>query len=125
MYQFSFERLEVWQLARKLATDVYKITAGFPSEEKFGLVSQMRRAASSVCANLAEGSSRTTAKDQANFTSIAFSSLMELYNHMILSGDLGFIQEEQLNDIRMAIQQLSVKLSNYRSAQLKRSEKDK
>lgn len=64
---FAFEKLEVCKESRKLASDIYKLTQQYPDSEKYGLVSQMRRASISVCSNIAEGSSRTTAKDQANF----------------------------------------------------------
>ena len=119
-YRFSFEKLEVWQMARNLTINVYKVTARYPAEEKYSLVSQMRRAALSVCANLAEGSSRYTAKDQAHFTTIAFSSLLELLNHQIISADLGFLPENELLSFRKDIQSLSVRLVNLKTSQLKR-----
>ncbi len=119
-YQFSFEKLDVWQLARKLATAVYKATQSFPAEERYSLVSQIRRSAVSVSANIAEGTTRQTAKDQAHFTTISFSSLMELFNHLIIAADLGYILNEELVVYRQQIQQLSVKLSNLRASQVKR-----
>ncbi len=119
-YQFSFEKLEVWQLARTLATDIYKSTKIFPAEEKFLLVSQIRRAVLSVGANIAEGTTRATGKDQARFTTIAFSSMMELFNHLIVARDLGYITEDELTFYRQKIQPLSVKLSNLKTSQLKR-----
>ena len=119
-YQFSFEKLAVWQLARKLATAVYKVTQSFPAEEKFSLVSQIRRSAVSVSANIAEGTTRQTAKDQAHFTTISYSSLMELFNHLIIAADLGYIRNDELVVYRQQIQQLSVKLSNLRASQVKR-----
>ena len=119
-YQFSFEKLEVWQLSRQLTADIYKQTQSFPSEEKFSLISQIRRAALSVAANISEGTTRTTAKDQAHFTTIAFSSLMELFNHLIIACDLGYMQEGEIKKYREFIRNLSVKLSNLKSSQLKR-----
>ncbi len=67
MYTYSFEKLDVWQLAKKLVVKIYKITNQFPGGEKFGIVSQMRRAAVSIYSNLAEGSGRNTPKGQAHF----------------------------------------------------------
>lgn len=67
MYVFSFEKLEVWKEAIQLLKDLYKITAKFPSDEKFGLTSQVRRATNSIAANIAEGASRITDKDKALF----------------------------------------------------------
>lgn len=122
-YQFSFEKLEVWQLSTKLAGDIYKQTQSFPAEEKYSLVSQIRRSVLAVSANIAEGSTRVSAKDQAHFTTIAFSSLMELFNHLIIASDLGYISEEQLSQYRVQVQSLSVKLSNLKSAQIRRIEK--
>jgi four helix bundle protein len=83
-------------------------------------VSQMRRASISVCANLSEGSSRHSAKDQAHFTSLAFSSLLELLNHSIIANDLKMVTDSELVNIRKSTQQLSIRLSNLRAAQLKR-----
>ena len=69
-YTFSFEKLEIWQLAIQLSVKTYKVTKSFPSEEKFGLVSQIRRASNSVSANIAEGMSRSSMKDRARFIQI-------------------------------------------------------
>jgi four helix bundle protein len=95
-YQFSFEKLEVWQLSRTLAGDIYKRTQSFPPEEKYSLISQLRRSALSVSANIAEGTTRASAKDQAHFTTIAFGSLMELFNHLVIANDLGYIKEDEV-----------------------------
>ena len=119
MYIYGFEKLEVWQLSRKLVLTIYKLTKDFPSEEKFILTSQIRRSCLSVSANLAEGTSRGTAKDQAHFTQIAYSSLMELLNHLIVSADLGYLSEKTLNDIRPEIELLSNKLNTFHKSQLK------
>ena len=65
MREFSFEKLEVWQIARKFTKEIYRISSIFPDEEKFGLTSQIRRAAVSVSSNIAEGSSRRSGIEQA------------------------------------------------------------
>jgi four helix bundle protein len=78
MYTYPFEKLEVWQLARKLVVNIYKLTEKFPAEERFGLVNQMRRASVSICSNLAEGSGRKTSKDQAYFYNMAYSSISNI-----------------------------------------------
>ncbi len=116
-YKFSFERLEVWQLSRLLVIDIYNLMEQFPEKEKYGLVSQMKRAAISVSSNIAEGSTRNSAKDQARFSTIAYGSLIELLNQLILSFDLKLILENQLLALRNKIQVLSVKLNNLRAAQ--------
>lgn len=90
-HQFAFEKLDVWKEARKLVKNIYISTKSFPKSEQFGITNQIRRAAVSVPSNIAEGVSRTTGKDQAHFTSIAFGSLMELTNQLMISVDLGFL----------------------------------
>ena len=117
-YKFSFEKLEVWQSARVLVVEIYKVTNKFPDSERFGLTNQLRRAANSVCANLAEGSTRISSKEQAHFTSIAYGSLIEVLNHLIISNDLSFLEEEKLIQLRAKIQPLSIKINNLRTKQL-------
>jgi len=117
------KKLEVWQLARILTTDIYRHTVKFPNEEKYLLTSQLRRAAVSVASNLAEGSTRTSAKDKAHFTTIAFSSLMEVLNHLIIAVDLGYLKNDDLLNYRKQVQTLSVKLSNLKTSQLKQMNK--
>jgi four helix bundle protein len=91
---FSYEKLNVWQKARELSVKIYKSTKDFSSEEKFGLTSQMRRAAVSISSNIAEGTGRHSFKDKARFTEIAYSSALELLNQLILSKDLEFLSDE-------------------------------
>ena len=86
----SFEQLEVWQWAHKLVLAVYRTTSGLPSDEKFGLISQMRRAAVSVPANIAEGFKRRGRADKKHFYNIGQSSLEELRYYFILCRDLGY-----------------------------------
>jgi len=116
MNQHSFERLAVWQDSRALAKAIYQLTREFPSDEKFGLVSQIRRSAISVSSNIVEGSYRSSNKDKANFMNVAFGSLMELLSQVIISKDLDYINEEQYIELRSAIERTSNKiasLSNY------------
>src|ERR1700730_8044414 len=89
--QYSFEKLRVWQAARKLAKAIYLSTSKFPQRETYGFTSQCNRAAISVVANLAEGSSRQSPKDQAHFSEIADGSLMELACLLILAEDIGIL----------------------------------
>ena len=90
-----FEDLMVWQKAHQLALKVYQLTGGFPTDEKFGLVSQMRRAAVSVPANIAEGFKKTGRKDKANFYNIAQGSLEELRYYFILAQDLKYATDTE------------------------------
>ena len=86
-----FQQLEVWQEAHKLTLLVYKITKAFPGEEKFGLVSQMRRAAVSIPANIVEDFKRRSLRDKLRFYNIAEDSLEEVKYFFILSKDLNYI----------------------------------
>lgn len=93
------KKLDVWKLSMELSKTVYRLTAAFPGEEKFGLVSQMRRAAVSVPSNIAEGAARSSNNEFRNFLSIARSSLSELDTQLDLSQQLGFITEQSRRDI--------------------------
>lgn len=92
------------------------MTASFPNEEKFGLVSQMRRAVVSVSSNIAEGSARKTNKDQAHFYTTAYGSLIELLNQVILSLDLNYIESEQYSELRESISLISNQLNALRKS---------
>lgn len=89
----SFEDLVAWQQARTLAKEIYLMSRAFPKEEQFALTSQMRRAATSVTANIAEGFSRQTAPDKVHFYSIALGSLTELQSFLYTALDVEYIQE--------------------------------
>jgi four helix bundle protein len=121
MKAYSFESLKAWQYSKELAKTVYQITKGFPADERYGLTSQMRRSAVSVPTNIAEGSGRKTGKDKAHFTTQSYSSLMEVLNHAIIANDLGYMNQEQLKNIRTQIDQVAPLLSGLRNAQLKQS----
>ncbi len=114
-YLFPHEKLKVWQMAKDLAKNVYGLTRSFPDEEKFGLTNQMRRAAVSVMSNLAEGSGRTSSKDQAHFSQLAYGSLMELDSQFQLSMDLAFIDQPAYLDIRKDIETLSSGINALRT----------
>jgi four helix bundle protein len=115
--QYSFEKLRVWQAARDLSKAVYLTTAKFPHREIYGLASQCNRAAVSVAANLAEGSSRRSRKDQAHFSEIAYGSLMELACLLILANDIGILESEAEQVLRGSIEQLSSQLNALHRSQ--------
>ena len=89
----DFRNLKVWQKAHALTLAVYRGTRDFPSEEKFGLTSQLRRACSSVSANLAEGCARGGDIDFARFVTMAAGSASEADYHLLLARDLGYLEE--------------------------------
>jgi len=94
-YQGTFRKLIAWQAAKKLTQEVYRLANRFPSEEIYGLTSQMKRASISIMSNLAEGNQRTGPKDILHFFNIAFSSLTELDCQSEVSFDLGYIKHDQ------------------------------
>lgn len=93
----SYRELDVWKQARSLVKSVYQLSNNFPKTEQYGLVSQLRRAAISVPSNIAEGCGRNHYKDSIQFFFVARGSLYEIETQLILSSDLGFILEDELN----------------------------
>ena len=91
----SYRDLEVWQLAMALAKQVYEATGAFPSDERFGLINQMRRAAVSIPSNVAEGHARSSTAEFQRFITIAMGSVAELETQILLSQDLGFLNSDQ------------------------------
>ncbi len=112
------EKLVVWQEAHKLCLLIYHITKKYPQEERYGLVSQMRKSSASVPTNIVEGNMRITAKDKAHFFDISRGSLEELHYQAILSRDLTYIALEQFRDVDDRIQCTSYLLTKLRSAVL-------
>lgn len=110
----NYTELVVWQKSRELVKDVYLLTKNYSQDEKFGLVSQMRRAAVSILSNIAEGSGRSTDKDFANFLSIAMGSSFELETQCWLSLDLGFIEKEKTTEIIKLIKEIQKMLYSFR-----------
>ncbi len=88
-----YEDLIVWQKSHKLVLEIYKLTKDFPANETYGLVSQLRRSSSSVCANIVEGH-KSSRKEFTRFLNIAIGSLNETNYHIRLSLDLGYIKKE-------------------------------
>lgn len=95
----NFRELNVWQKSRNLNKDVYEMSENFPQREQYGIISQIRRSSVSISSNIAEGSARQTTKDFIRFLRIALGSAFELETQLILSTDLGFVDEEKINPI--------------------------
>lgn len=119
MKVFSFEKLKVWQKSRQLSIVIYNRTKSYPDDERFGLVSQMRRSAISISSNIAEGSGRYNSKDKARFTEIAFGWALELLNQTIISSDLQFISKEDYLHVRNELTEIMAMLDSLRKSQLK------
>lgn len=111
MHVYSFEKLEVWKEAIQLVVNTHKITDLFPNEEKFGLISQMRRSSVSVSSNIAEGTARQTNKDKAHFLTVAYSSTLELLNQAIIAKELKFISQENYKNIRLEVESITNKIN--------------
>lgn len=95
----TYKELDVWKKARAFVKDIYIITRDFPNEEKYGLMSQMRRCAVSIPSNIAEGYGRQFKKETVQFLHISRGSLYELETQMYIAYDLSFISEEKLNKL--------------------------
>ena len=109
--QYGFEKLEVYQDARIYVRQVYLLTSTFSEKEKYGLCSQLQRAAVSIVSNIAEGTSRASDKEKERFIEIAYGSLLETYCQLQIANDLNYITLEQLNEIRLQINKIANKLS--------------
>jgi len=107
----NYKELDVWRKAVSLAIEIYKATSRFPEMEKFGLTAQIRRAASSVPANIAEGWGRGTTKEYIQFLLVARGSLMELETHAIIGQRLRYLSQEQLTAVQEQIEEVGKMLN--------------
>lgn len=114
MYVFSFEKLDVWQNSREFVLDIYKLTKKFPLSEIYGVTSQIKRSATSIAKNIAEGTSRNTKKDKAHFLTISYSSTMETLNHLIISKDLDYLSEEDYLICREKLEKIGNQINNLK-----------
>jgi four helix bundle protein len=99
----NYRELKVWQRSYRLCLEIYKITKRFPNEERYGLTSQIRRAAVSVPSNIAEGYGRKTTPEYIRFLYIAYGSICELETQILLSGDLRYIETGKLEILQEGI----------------------
>jgi len=113
---FSFEKLDAYVYARDLVKNIYELQKQFPREELFALGSQVRRAATSITANIAEGSGRNSNKEKSHFIEIAFGSLTEVFSELQTAQDLGYITENSLNNLRPQFSRLAKILSGLRKS---------
>jgi len=112
----SFRDLEVWKIAMDLATECYRVTKAFPKDELFGMTSQIRRAAASIPANIAEGQGREHTKEFLHHLSIARGSLMEVQTHLLLAQRVDLLNAHQLNQLLPICERISQMLSRLRQA---------
>lgn len=112
MLKLNHKKLNVWKISFELVKEIYLLTSCFPAEEKFGLVSQLRRAAVSIPSNISEGSSRKTKPDRTRFFEIARSSLVEIDTQIELSCQLGYLKANDINTLEELANQTFAMLSN-------------
>ncbi|MGJ3242326.1 MAG: four helix bundle protein [Opitutales bacterium] len=109
---FRFEKLDIWQETRALNRLIYEWTRSFPSEEAFGLTSQLRRASVSISSNIAEGSGRNSDADFCRFLEIAFGSLMEMVSQAFLANDEAYLSDESHHELMTRADSLSRTLAD-------------
>jgi len=112
----KYSELLVWQKAMDLVTDIYKITASFPNEERFGLSSQARRAAVSIPSNIAEGHGRKSTGAYLNHLSIAYGSLMELETQTKIAVRLCFLQEDTAANLLQRMDEIGRMLTGLKNS---------
>ncbi len=108
-----YQELQVWQKAVDLAVKIHKSTKEIPAEEKFGLISQIKKSAISIPSNIAEGAGRNGKKEFSNFLGIALASSFELHTQMIIANKLDFLSEHELRQLESElehVQNMIVKL---------------
>jgi four helix bundle protein len=109
----NFKKLYVWSRAMDFTTSIYKLTGSFPIEERYGIISQMKRSAVSIPSNISEGSGRRTNADQARFMNIALGSSFELETQILLSKQLGYAKPEEADEALNELTFIQVALSKY------------
>ena len=116
---FNFERLDVWQKSIDFADLVYRVTRSFPDDERFGLTSQMRRAAVSTSSNIAEGNARFSKADNARFIEIATGSVFEVVSQSFISRRRGFLSQTDFDLLYAAAEEQGRMLSGLRNSLLR------
>jgi four helix bundle protein len=109
----DFKELKVWQKAHELVLGVYRATQAFPAKERFALTTQLRKAASSVPSNIAEGCGRGHDRDFARFLGIAAGSASEVEYQLILSRDLGYLQPEKHAELDVQVNEVKRMLNSF------------
>ena len=102
----SFKDLTVWTKSLQLVKEVYLLTTSFPDSEKFGLTNQIRRASVSIPANIAEGYGRNSSKERRQFIAVAKGSASELEAELLISRELGFIDEKSFTSIQVQLSEV-------------------
>ena len=120
--EYSFQKLNAWKEAKQLVVDVYRLLDGFPNFEKYALCDQIRRAIVSVPSNIAEGSGRMSLKEKIHFLEIAYGSLMESYNQLLIAVGLTYITEASVEVIKPRIDNVAKMINGLRNSYSKQIE---
>lgn len=110
-----FKELEIWRKSRIFCSEIYNATSDFPTDEKFGLTNQLRRASVSIPSNIAEGSSRNSQKDFSRFLEIAIGSAYEIETQLLIASDLGFLKIEKLESLTNNLEEIIKMTSRFRA----------
>ena len=113
---YSFEKLKVWQEAKGLVVEVYHLLDSFPKFENYALCDQIRRAIVSVPSNIAEGSGRSSLKEQIHFLEIAYSSLLETYNQLLIAVELSYITKDSVEAIKQHVDAVARMINGLRNS---------
>jgi four helix bundle protein len=119
---YSFEKLDVYTLARKFKIEIKLMSRLFPSEERFDLTSQINRSSASISAKIAEGSGRSSNFDQAHFTNISYASDLETIDHLNTALDMNYINIEKYTELRINLDSILNKLNALYKFQIKNKE---
>lgn len=114
--KFSFEDLEVYKTARGLVKEIYVLQNSFPQEEEYALGDQIRRSATSITSNIAEGSGRNAIREKIHFLEIAFGSMTECFCQLQIAQDLGYISEKDIDNLRPTFNKVAAFISALRSS---------
>ncbi len=109
----DFKKQKVWQKSHKLTLEIYRVTADFPKDELYGLTSQLRRCSASIPANIAEGCGRNTDADFSRFLQIAMGSAAELEYHLLLSHDLGILNDPDYESLSSNTTEIKQMLTSF------------
>jgi len=110
----NFKKLLIWTKSVDFVTEIYKVTNTFPTNERFGLISQIQRAAVSIPANISEGSAKSSNKDFARFLEISLGSTFELETELLVSYNLSYVNQEQYNQLQEELVELQKMIIGFK-----------
>lgn len=110
----NFKELHIWKRSIKMAVEVYKIASSFPSEERYELTSQVKRAVVSIASNIAEGAGRNTDNEFNHFLGIAVGSSFEVYTQLVISAELGMVSSEKINPALNELEEIQKMLRGFK-----------